>query len=306
MPGRNRWHQIVVGITVFFALLWLAAGAYVQRAATVLPYDVNRPFKDAFGPSDEELSRKFDSARYAGLRKEAVSLTSAFGYPIRGLLILNPRPARNSVIIGGYTLAVMPIGDLFLDRGFNVLTYYPVTKKTSYGYREKRDLEQVAQWLRGRYPDGMTGAFLASAGAATAIQHAAMTNAHPAIAFYVVHAPFSDLREIVRLRMRHDLGVPNLFWIVTSASVVNWILEGHSFAAVSPRRDVPRVRVPMLFVHAKDDPVIPFWMTEELYAAKPEPRLLWVLETGGHGLPVAPADLTALGRKIDELLAMTR
>ena len=71
-------------------------------------------------------------------------------------------------------------------------------------------------------------------------------------------------------------------------------------------RDVSRVRAPMLFVHAKDDPVIPLRMTEELYATKPEPRLVWLFESGGHGLPVAPADLTALGRKIDELLAMTR
>ena len=306
MRGRNGWRRTVLGITLLFVLLWLAAGVYVQRAATVLPYDVTRSFKDSFGTSDEELSRKFDSARYAGLGKEAVSLTSAYGYPIRGRLIRNPQPTRNTVIIGGYTLAVMPIGDLFLDRGFNVLTYYGVTQKTSYGYREKHDLEQVVQWLRGRYPGGMIGVFLSSAGGATAIQHAAMTSAHPAVGFYVVHAAFSDLREIVRVRMRHDLGVPNLFWIVSSASLVNWILEGHSFAAVSPRRDVSRVRVPMLFVHAKDDPAIPLRMTEELYATKPESRLVWLLETGGHGLPGAPADLTALGRKLDELIAMTR
>ncbi len=38
----------------------------------------------------------------------------------------------------------------------------------------------------------------------------------------------------------------------------------------------------------------------------PGPGWYGVLETGGHGPPVAPADLTALGRKIDELLAMTR
>lgn len=45
-------------------------------------------------------------------------------------------------------------------------------------------------------------------------------------------------------------------------------------------------------------------MTEELYDAKPGPKLLWLRERGGHDLPLARDDRVTLGRKLDALLAL--
>ncbi|MFO1323857.1 MAG: alpha/beta fold hydrolase [Burkholderiales bacterium] len=46
---------------------------------------------------------------------------------------------------------------------------------------------------------------------------------------------------------------------------------------------VPRLRVPVLFVHGTADAVVPAAMAQRLYAAAPEPKRLLLIEGGGHG-----------------------
>lgn len=46
----------------FAAIQWIGAGAYVQHAATVLPYDVNRSFMESLGVSDDELLRRLTAS----------------------------------------------------------------------------------------------------------------------------------------------------------------------------------------------------------------------------------------------------
>ena len=305
MP-RARKRRWILGLTGAVLVLWLGTGVYLQHAATVLPYDVTRSYEATSGVSDDQLSRRFDHARFVGLTQERLTLTSNYGYSLRATLILNPRPSQDTVLLGGYALALMPLGDLFLDRGFNVLTYYPVTRTTSYGYREKHDLEQLVTLVDRRFPKGLIGVFGSSAGGAIAIQHAAMTRDNPGVGFYMVDCAFSDLADIIRFRVHRDLGAPDLLRTVTAASLVNYVRAGHSFARVSPAVDVATVRVPILFIHGKNDPEIPASMTSELYNAKPEPKLLWIHEGSGHGLAVTQENRDLVGHKIDELLRLAR
>ncbi len=49
-----------------------------------------------------------------------------------------------------------------------------------------------------------------------------------------------------------------------------------------PARIAPR---PIFFIHARDDPIVPYTVSEKLYASAPEGSRLWLLDQGGHSGP---------------------
>lgn len=304
---RRRAAAVVIAALVLLNVIWLGIAIYFQHAATTLPYDVRRSFTQSFGVSDQQLSRQFDYDRFTKLTKEPVELTSDYGYPIKGQLLHTPGPARGTVLINGYSLAVMPVGDVFLDRGLNVLTYYAQTQKTSYGYREKHDLEQLVRFARARDPTGAIGVMGSSAWGATALQHAAMNRAGGDVAFYVIEASFDDLPAVFRYHLGKDYGLPNLFF-VEYASLVNYVRAGHFFGEVSPLESASAVRKPVLFIHGRGDAEVPYRMGEALYAAKPGAKLFLAHEGGhsmserGRGMP--PEIRKAFEMKVDELLTL--
>jgi fermentation-respiration switch protein FrsA (DUF1100 family) len=128
------------------------------------------------------------------------------------------------------------------------------------------------------------------------------------VAFYIIDAAFSDLRDLLRFHYRRDVGVPLDPLAYGYASLVNYLRDGYFFGAASPRRSIASVRTPVLFIHGRADPVIPYRMTEELYRAKPGVKLL-LIHDGGHGLVQSKGggaiaeNRAAFERKVDKLLA---
>jgi fermentation-respiration switch protein FrsA (DUF1100 family) len=177
----------------------------------------------------------------------------------------------------------MQVGDIFLDRGFNVLHHNTPSAKTSYGYYERYDLENVIKFAREKDPQGVIGVYGMSASAGTAVQYAAMNEGSEDVAFYVIDAAFSDLVDLFGWHSRNQVGVRTPALVKIYATVVSYLRDGYFFGDVSPRRSIVDVQTPMLFVHARADPEIPYWMTEELYDAKPGVKLL-LTHDGGHGL----------------------
>ena len=45
---------------------------------------------------------------------------------------------------------------------------------------------------------------------------------------------------------------------------------------------IGKLKLPVLLIHGKEDAKIPYTMTEQLYAAAPEPKELLLIEGGGH------------------------
>ena len=93
------------------------------------------------------------SARFAKLTKEPVPITVRRGETINGLLVYGhgPSRARGTVVLEGYPYTVMPVGDVFLDRGFNVfICHRPFASgKIGFGHFEKYDLEVESAPGRG-------------------------------------------------------------------------------------------------------------------------------------------------------------
>ena len=47
-------------------------------------------------------------------------------------------------------------------------------------------------------------------------------------------------------------------------------------------KKISRVRAPMLFIHGKQDEIIPLRLGQKLFAAAPEPKSFWIIEGGRH------------------------
>jgi hypothetical protein len=87
-----------------------------------------------------------------------VPITFRRGETINGLLVYGQGPgrARGTIVLEGYPYTAMPVGDVFLDRGFNVFVYHQpfASGKIGFGYFEKYDLETVVRAVRQKDAQG--------------------------------------------------------------------------------------------------------------------------------------------------------
>jgi len=108
-----------------------------------------------------------------------------------------------------------------------------------------------------------------SLGGAIAIE---LATKHPEISHLIIEGSFTSLRQMGDYRypflniLPIDLLLKNQFNSLTK---------------------VPQLKMPTLFIHGQQDRAVPFFMSEELFAAAPEPKALWLFPPGDHST-VAP------------------
>jgi hypothetical protein len=89
---------------------------------------------------------------------------------------------------------------------------------------------------------------------------------HPDAAGLIVESSFTSMREMVYRR--------NIY----RAFPVDLILT-QRFESI---KKVPSLKMPVLFFHGTADSTIPVFMSEKLYAAAGEPKILVIVEGAGH------------------------
>ena len=102
-------------------------------------------------------------------------------------------------------------------------------------------------------------------------------------------------------QMRQQFSLPE-FPVMYTTSLLCKIRNGWSFSEASPLRQVTKSKLPMLFIHGDSDTFVPTWMVHKLYAAKPEPKQLWIVPNTAHALSFRnhPEDYTI---KVGDFLA---
>lgn len=89
---------------------------------------------------------------------------------------------------------------------------------------------------------------------------------HPEAAGLIVDSSFTSVREVVRLG--------NKFWMFPVDLLLN-----QRFDSIDK---VKWLRMPVLFIHGTADDLIPFQMSERLFAAAASPKQLALIPAGGH------------------------
>jgi len=121
-----------------------------------------------------------------------------------------------------------------------------------------------------------------SLGAAIALELAAR---NPDVAGVIIEGAATSMRELLAAS-----AVGRLY-------PVDWLLRGRFDAAAK----LARVRAPILFIHGKDDPIVPPQMSAELHRRANDPKALLIVERAGHSdaaLRGAPEYRAAIARLI--------
>ncbi|MGF1474699.1 MAG: alpha/beta hydrolase [Geminicoccaceae bacterium] len=174
--------------------------------------------------------------------------------------------------------------DRFTDDGFGVT----ILSYRGYGGNRGRPREQ------GLYQDArralahlaakgvssneivLYGESLGTGVAATmALEASEAGNPHAAL---IMQAPYTSISAVVRFLMP---------WLPVKPS---WLLG----EVYDTRAKISRIEMPLLFIHGRDDDLIPAGHSRELFELAAEPKALHVIEGAGHN------DLTCVGaRRVD-------
>ncbi|MDP4083763.1 MAG: alpha/beta hydrolase [Bacillota bacterium] len=245
---------------------------------------------------DEEqiLKREKEAGRYNpeefdSLPKLDVFISSPSGYLLKAVLVEPYSNNRYIIISHGVTenkINSIKYMNLFLKRGFNVLIYdhrrhgESGGKTTSFGHYEKFDLKAVVDWLKHEKGDSIQlGIHGESMGAVTMLLYAGMLC--DGADFYIADCPFSNFKEQLRYRLKIEMKLPS--WpLLPIANLFLRIRDKYSIHEVSPIAFIQNIHHPILFIHSKKDDYILPAMTEELFAKKNGPKMLYLAANGLH------------------------
>lgn len=237
----------------------------------------------------------FNEERFKSLKKENVTIKSKYGYELKGIYMENPKKTKNSVVIvhgiKSSCWESMKYGDLYLDKGFNVLIYdsryhgLSGGSDVTYGYCEKYDLDKCIDWLEEKNPGGIIGAHGESLGAATILLHSKINLSKNRVKFYVADCPYSNLKELLSNKLNEELHIDNKLvtdLLIFYSGAFTLFKSGFTYSSVSPRDSIKNVQTPIMFIHGEKDYYIPKKMSEEMYKIKPGPKEIYIAPNSGH------------------------
>lgn len=263
--------DILLPILGVLILILLAAGYYFFRIAyypKVL--SVQRTWEL---PIEHD---HFDPVEYESWERETINIPSLFGYTLYAEYYPFPGSSKTVVLSHGITNSIFgQVKYMFVFRrlGYNLLAYdhrfHGRSGGTSctFGFYEKHDLKAVVDYAFSRLPaGGKVGTQGESLGAGVTLQHAAIDQR---IAFAIPDCPYSDLQALFALRGRIDYHIPP-FPLLNLSNLFSRLILGFTTHDVSPLRDAPAIKAPVLLIHGLADTYIPPSMSQDIFAALPQ------------------------------------
>ena len=203
---------------------------------------------------------------------------------------------RNTVIVC-HGLASSKSNQLILGRrlvpgGFNVLAFdfrahgESGGQLTSFGATEKRDVLAAVRWVREAHPQQSQKVFGVGASMGGAALIAAAADPSPegqSISAIATYAVYDDMDLLVRDLSREYFERP-LGWLLEHVGVpIASAHAGVNLTAFAPARDVSRLWPrPILYIHGREDDIIPFARGQNLFDFTPQPKYHLWYPKGSH------------------------
>lgn len=240
---------------------------------------------------------------------EEACIVSSDGYRLHGTLFHMQRNTPTVIFFHGYhgTYAWDGYGffQLCKDKGFNILMVderahgESESNVITFGIKERYDCRLWIDYVRKRF-GADTDIILAgvSMGAAAVMMASALglpENVRAIVADCGYTTPADIVKETVR---KMNLPVAPLYLFIRQGAR----LFGHfNLEEASPLEAVKKLQIPILFLHGKEDSVIPLSMNEELYESCTGPKERVVIEGADHAT-CAMADYKAYEKAVVEFL----
>ncbi|MEG2017885.1 MAG: alpha/beta hydrolase [Clostridium sp.] len=217
----------------------------------------------------------YDKSEYESLNFSQEEIVSIDRLKLKGYH-LKTSTNNNKVIllIHGYTgnhFMSLQFVNLFKDLSYDIFMIDARSHGDSegsyptYGIMEKEDIRLWINHIRSKYPHDITiGLHGQSMGAATSLLYG---EKYKDIDFIIADCPFSDAKQVLCYQFAEVAHVPPTP-IYSLLNAYTRYFCGLNFEDSSPISNIPKMNIPVLFIHGTSDSIIPFAMSEELYKTK--------------------------------------
>ena len=151
----------------------------------------------------------------------------------------------------------------------------------SLGYHEKDDVGVIIDFIETLKGVGNIGIWGRSMGAATTMLY---THKDPRIKAICVDSPFADFRRLAKELTLSHFNMPNFIFDTVIGFIRNTIKKknGLDINLLKPIEAAMKTFQPVMFVHAKNDELIGYHHSNDLFEAYKGPKIIKLLEKGGH------------------------
>jgi len=162
------------------------------------------------------------------------------------------------------------IKNSLLKKNINICSFdfegsgYSEGEYISLGFHEKKQLKNVVDFIENYPGVGDIGLWGRSMGASTSLIYASMDKRIKAI---VVDSPFTDFRRVAKEMCMAQVSIPG-FLIEGAISIIGKSVYNRNkmkINEIKPIEAVKKCDIPVIFIHAKDDEMVNFQHTLDLY-----------------------------------------
>lgn len=200
---------------------------------------------------------------------------------------------RTAIIVHGYhdfAVKFLFLARLYHDHlGYNVLMPdlhghgLSEGDEVQMGWLDRLDVMQWADAAERMFRDTMPSQMVVhgvSMGAATTMCLSG-EELPPYIKCFVEDCGYTSVWDEFEGQLSELFSLP-AFPLMYTTSALCKALHGWSFGEASPLDQVARCSLPMLFIHGSNDTFVPTEMVYRLYAAKPQPKAIWIARGSEH------------------------
>ena len=164
----------------------------------------------------------------------------------------------------------MRIKNCLLKKNINICSFdfegsgYSEGEYISLGYHEKKQLKNVVDFLENYPGVGEIGLWGRSMGASTSLIYASMDKRIKAV---VADSPFTDFRRVAKEMCMAQVSIPG-FLIEGAISIIGKSVFNKNKMKINEIKPIEAVKtcdIPVMFIHAKDDDMVNFQHTLDLY-----------------------------------------
>ena len=151
-----------------------------------------------------------------------------------------------------------------------------------FGYHEREDCMKWLKYMTDHFgKDIKIILHGVSMGSATVCMMTGRNDLPENVKFTVADCGFTTAKDLFKFKM-DGLGIPDM-GLLKGVNLANRINHGFDFRDIAPVESVKNAKVPMLFVHGKEDNLVPSYMAKELFDNCSAPyRDILIVEGADH------------------------
>lgn len=192
--------------------------------------------------------------------------------------------------LGGNRYSNYPLAEMFLQKGYNVLTYDQrssnenTAQYTTFGYWEKYDLIDYIDYVYTYASEQEIGIWATSFGGATAGLAMGEQDVERKVDFLILDCPVSDMKWMVEEEMRKmDIGLP-ISYMTFCGNIINKIELGFGYEDANVCDAVVDIAIPILVINSEADILTPQFMGQDIYDAihNDAVKMIWTVDDSEH------------------------